>query len=102
MTIYFLGGLSGGVFYILDSPFSTVIGASGAVFAVGGALMALQPNLKIKLFPTSVFLPFWVVITGLLFIISLFPNIAWQAHLGGLLLGFIAGKTIQWKFLVFA
>jgi len=37
-----------------------------------------------------------VVIGGFL-IISLFPGIAWQAHLGGLVLGLIAGYFFRKK-----
>ena len=98
---YFLGGLLGSAFYILYAlyapwgfdPHIGVIGASGAVFAIGGALAVLRPNLKVLLF-FIIPMPLWVAVIGgfvLLTLISAGLNIAWEAHLGGLVLGLIAG-----------
>ena len=92
IIIYFLGGISGNAFYmLLGDPFSIVIGASGAVFAIGGALTVLRPNLRVLVFPIPASVPLWIAVIGIFFIISLVPNVAWQAHLGGLLLGLTAG-----------
>lgn len=92
LMIYFLGGMLGNAFYmLLGDPFSIVIGASGAVFALGGALTVLRPNLRVFVFPIPAPLPLWIAIIGVFLILSLVPNVAWQAHLGGLLLGLIAG-----------
>ena len=89
--VYFIGGLAGNVAYLLmASPFTIAIGASGAVFAVGGALAVLRPKLKVFIFPIPVALPLWVVVVGGFFILTS-PGIAWQAHLGGLALGLLAG-----------
>ncbi|MBI4283397.1 MAG: rhomboid family intramembrane serine protease [Chloroflexi bacterium] len=90
LIIYFVGGLVGNIFFmLLASPFSTAIGASGAVFAVGGALTVLRPKLPVFIFPIPVPIPLWVAVIGGFLIIS--PGIAWQAHLGGLLLGLMVG-----------
>ncbi|MBN2098538.1 MAG: rhomboid family intramembrane serine protease [Dehalococcoidia bacterium] len=104
LAIYFLGGLLGGVFYMvvaLYAPWSRpsdaytgVIGASGAVFAVGGALAVLRPNLKVLLF-FIIPMPLWVAVIGgfvLLTLISISAglSIAWEAHLGGLVAGLVA------------
>ena len=93
LLVYFVGGLLGNIFYLFlaPSPFITVIGASGAVFAVGGALAVMRPQLKVLIFPIPLPLPIWVAILGGFVIISFFPNVAWQAHLGGLLLGLFMG-----------
>jgi membrane associated rhomboid family serine protease len=106
LAIYFLGGLLGNVFYILyalyapwGNPEIGVIGASGAVFAVGGALAVLRPNLKVLLF-FVIPMPLWVAVIGgfiLLTLISAGLNIAWEAHLGGLVLGLIAGFYFKRK-----
>ena len=89
--VYFLGGLLGNIAYLLmANPFSIAIGASGAVFAVGGALMVLRPKLPVIIFPIPIPLPLWAVVIGGFFILTS-PGIAWQAHLGGLALGLIAG-----------
>lgn len=92
LQTYFLGGILGNVFYVLlASPFSIAIGASGAIFALGGALTMMRPKLRVFIFPIPAPLPLWVAVIGGFFILSLFPGIAWQAHLGGLVLGLIAG-----------
>src|SRR4030042_630221 len=98
LIIYFLGGITGNVFYmLLGNPFSIVVGASGAVFAVGGALTVLRPNLRVIVFPIPAPLPLWIAVIGIFLIISFFPHVAWQAHLGGLLLGVIAGYLLRKK-----
>ena len=92
LLVYFLGGILGNVAFIfLGSPFSIVIGASGAVYALGGALAVLRPRVKVFVFPIPVPVPLWAAIIGGFIILSLVPFIAWQAHLGGLILGLIAG-----------
>ena len=109
LITYFLGGLLGGAFYIiwaLYAPWSSpsdahigAIGASGAVFAIGGALAVLRPNLKVLLF-FIIPMPLWVAVIGgfvLLTLISAGLNIAWEAHLGGLILGLIAGFLFRRK-----
>jgi membrane associated rhomboid family serine protease len=90
LIVYFIGGLLGNVAYLLlASPLSIAIGASGAIFAVGGALAVLRPRMTVYLFPIPVPLPLWVVVIGGFLVIS--PGIAWQAHLGGLVFGLVAG-----------
>ena len=95
--VYFIGGLMGNIAYLLmASPFTIAIGASGAVFAIGAALMVLRPKLTVYLFPLPVPLPLWVVVIGG-FLILMSPGIAWQAHLGGLAFGAVAGLYLRRK-----
>jgi len=90
--VYFIGGILGNVCYLfLGSPFSTVIGASGAVFALGGALAVMRPKLKVFIIPIPVPIPLWVAVIGGFLVVSFFPYVAWQAHLGGLVFGLIMG-----------
>ena len=92
LQTYFLGGILGNIFYIfLASPFSIAVGASGAIFALGGALAMMRPNMRVFVFPIPVPIPLWVAIAGGFVLISLLPRVAWQAHLGGLILGLIVG-----------
>lgn len=92
LKVYFAGGIVGNVFYIFLGPaFSTAVGASGAIFALGGALAVIAPRLKVFVFPIPTPLPLWIAVIGAFFIVSLFPQVAWQAHLGGLLSGLGAG-----------
>jgi len=96
LIVYFAGGLLGSAFYILyaflvGSTYTMVVGASGAVFALGGALAVMVPRTKVFVFPIPVPIPLWIAIIGGFLVISFFPGIAWQAHLGGLFLGLLAG-----------
>ncbi len=90
LVVYFLGGIVGNiVFMLLGSPFSVAIGVSGAIFAVGGALAVMKPQLRIFIIPIPVPVPLWVAVIGGFLIIS--PGVAWQAHLGGLVFGLAMG-----------
>ncbi len=96
LAVYFGGGILGSLFFILlGDPFTIAIGASGAVFALGGALVALRPSIKVFIFPIPVPLPLWVAIIGGFFIFLFISNIAWQAHLGGMLFGLVAGYLFK-------
>jgi membrane associated rhomboid family serine protease len=91
LAVFFLGGLAGNIlFVLLANPFSTGIGASGAIFALGGALAVMIPRVPVFIFFIPVPIPLWVAII-IFFLFSFLPRIAWQAHLGGLLLGLVAG-----------
>jgi membrane associated rhomboid family serine protease len=102
LFVYFVGGIIGSFFYILFSlytsignPNSLVIGASGAVFAVAGALTALAPKVKVIVFPIPAPIPLWVAIIGGFLLMSFIPSVAWEAHLGGLLVGLVAGFFLR-------
>ncbi len=86
--VYFFGGILGSILYILLAPpFSIAVGASGAVFALGGALTVLRPKVKVFIFPIPAPIPLWAAVIGGFLIMSFLPFIAWQAHLGGLIFG---------------
>jgi len=104
--VYFAGGLAAGLFYVLLSlglglpdPRTAAVGASGAVFALIGALVILQPNMTLYmyfLFP----MPLWVF-AGLYMLYGfvavptgLGGETAVSAHIGGLIAGLIMG----WKY----
>jgi membrane associated rhomboid family serine protease len=98
LTVYFAGGILGGIVYLLLAPqYSLAVGASGAIFALGGTLAVMRPKLRVIVFPIPVPLPLWIAIIGIfaiftiLAIVEVLPTIAWQGHLGGLALGLVAG-----------
>ena len=92
LITYFCGGIAGNILLLrLAPPYSIAIGASGAVFALGGVLTVMRPKLRVFIFPIPVPLPLWSAVIGGFLILSFFPGIAWQAHLGGLVVGLIAG-----------
>ena len=92
LTVYFGGGILGNILFILlGPPFSIAVGASGAIFALGGALTMMRPKLRVFIIPIPVPIPLWVAVIGGFLILSFLPFIAWQAHLGGLVFGLITG-----------
>lgn len=98
LITYFVGGIAGSLFYIrLGDPFIPAVGASGAVFAIGGALTMLRPKLSVLVFPIPAPIPLWAAVIGGFVILSFFPSVAWQAHLGGLIVGLIAGYFFRRK-----
>ncbi|MBI4188298.1 MAG: rhomboid family intramembrane serine protease [Chloroflexi bacterium] len=95
-VIYFVGGIAGNIVYLLlASPMSIAVGASGAIFAVAGALTVMKPKLPVFIFPMPVPISLWVAVIGGFLILSFAPLVAWQAHLGGLVFGLAAGYFFQ-------
>jgi membrane associated rhomboid family serine protease len=96
LLVYFVGGIVGNIFFFLlpPSPLSIAIGASGAVFALAGVLVVMMPKLRVLLY-FIVPLPLWVVVLVFFVIWSFLPGIAWQAHLGGLVSGLVAGYIFR-------
>jgi len=102
LIIYFLGGIIGNIFFMLfaylnflTSPYSIVIGASGAIFALGGALAVLTPRLRVFVFPIPVPMPLWAAVIGGFVLVSFVGGVAWQGHLGGLVTGLVAGWLLR-------
>ena len=91
LLVYFGGGILGGILFILLAPpFSIAVGASGAIFALGGSLVVLRPQIRVLIF-FFIPAPLWLAVIGGFLILTFIPYIAWQAHLGGLVFGLIAG-----------
>ena len=81
IALFLLSGLGGSVAVLLSSPGSPVIGASGAIFGLFGAYFVIARHLG----GNSRQLIIVIVIN--LVIGFIVPGIAWQAHVGGLLIG---------------
>jgi membrane associated rhomboid family serine protease len=91
LMVYFGGGIVGNILYLLlGVPLSIAVGASGAVYALAGALVVMMPKLRVMLY-FFIPMPLWVVVLVFMVIFSFIPGVAWQAHLGGLIAGLIAG-----------
>jgi len=89
--VYFIGGIFGNILYLLIGPAnSAVVGASGAIFAIGGLIAMMRPNQKVYLY-FFIPMPLWVGIALGFGLTVIIPGVAWQAHLGGLMVGLIAG-----------
>jgi uncharacterized protein len=96
LLTYFVGGIVGGLFFFLLAPitgntFSILVGASGAIYALGGLLMVMRPNVRVMLFPIPIEIPLWIAVLVGFVLVTFIPGVAWQAHLGGILYGAAVG-----------
>jgi membrane associated rhomboid family serine protease len=100
LLVYFIGGIVGNALFLLlewHSP-SIVIGASGAIYAIAGALVVMFPKLQVRLY-FIIPVPLWVVVLIFFVVFSFIPGVAWQAHLGGLAAGLVAGFLFRKRML---
>jgi len=96
LLTYFIGGIVGGLFYLMFSyflggAFTVLVGASGAVYALGGLLMVMRPKTRVITFPIPIPMPLWVAILLGFVLVSFNPGVAWEAHLGGIIYGALVG-----------
>lgn len=86
VALYFLAGLGGDLAVTILSPTTPVVGASGAIFGLFAAFFVIQRSLGYNAVQL-------LVIMGLNLIVGFLPGtaISWQAHIGGIVLGFITG-----------
>jgi rhomboid family protein len=92
LAVFFLGGLAGNALYLLLAPINAIgIGASGAIFAIGGTLAVLVPRVPVYIVFIPIAMPLWLAILIFFGVSFAATGIAWQAHLGGVLVGVIAG-----------
>lgn len=91
-VLYALSALGGSVLVALLAPGTWVVGASGAVWGLLGAMFIIGRHLGANVTAIAVLL-------GLNLVITFLPgsNISWQGHIGGglvgLLVGFIFART---------
>lgn len=82
LALYLIAGIGGSVAVLwLGNPFGGVIGASGAIFGLLGALLVIQRGLGANSRQLVVILVLNLAVGFLL------PGISWQAHVGGLIAG---------------
>lgn len=81
IALYLLSGLGGSVAVLLMTPTTGVLGASGAIFGLLGAFFVIQRSLGGKNMQIVIVIAINLVLG---FVI---PNVAWQAHVGGLVIG---------------
>lgn len=103
LNIYFLGGITGGIMYLLFFEFLPksvlgipLVGASAAVIAVLIFLCAYMPNQDVRIFTFNIKLWYIGAFFVLLDVLRLFGanGGGYLAHLGGALLGFIYAKQL--------
>ncbi|MEW2391331.1 rhomboid family intramembrane serine protease [Streptomyces venezuelae] len=89
LALYAASGLAGSALtYLLAEPNQPSVGASGAIFGLFGATAILMRRLNYDMRPVIALLAINMAIT------IFWPNIAWQAHVGGLAGGLIVGYAM--------
>jgi uncharacterized protein len=108
LSLYFAGGLFAGLFFVLIALASGTdlnvyaVGASGAIFALGGLLAVLTPRLPVLVF--FIFpMPMWAAMGFLMFglwalSLGLGLPIGNTAHFGGLIVGLGYGFYLRKRF----
>ena len=102
VILYLLGALGGSVAVAILAPTTVVVGASGAIFALFGALLVIGRHIGADIRVIAVLIginfawPFVVALISSLgtgnFVAALNNvGVSWQAHLGGLVVGAVVG-----------
>ena len=84
LGLYFISGLAGAAGALMQAPYGTTLGASGAIFGILGAMMVLEWQVTGRLAGQAAGLV--AINLGLSFVI---PNISWGGHVGGLIGGIL-------------
>ncbi|MEV6961997.1 rhomboid family intramembrane serine protease [Streptomyces sp. NPDC051207] len=89
LALYLISGLAGSALtYLVAAPTTASLGASGAIFGLFGATAVLMRRLDQDMRPVLALLAINLIITfG-------WSNIAWQAHIGGLVAGVVIGYAM--------
>ncbi|UVJ39642.1 rhomboid family intramembrane serine protease [Arthrobacter sp. CJ23] len=97
LAVYVLSAIGGSVGFLLLTPLfapghptSPVVGASGAIFGLFGAMLVVQRH---RGGDTR---QLWILIAINGVIGFMVPSIAWQAHLGGLVTGALSAAVIAY------
>jgi len=107
LLFYILSGLAAVALYTLFSPSSEVplVGASGAIAGVMGAYMVLHARARITVLvifffiqfitlPAKVVLGIWFAYQLLMSLMGGGGGVAWMAHVGGFIFGFVIMKLL--------
>lgn len=87
--LYLLSGLGGDALtYVLADPAQGSLGASGAIFGLFGATAVLAHRLRRPMAPIALLLAINLVFT------FAWDNIAWESHIGGLVVGVVLGLAL--------
>jgi membrane associated rhomboid family serine protease len=82
--LYFVSGLAGSAGGLLQAPHDPILGASGAIFGILGAMLIIEWQVTGRLAGNAMT---WILINFV--IMFAIPHISWGGHLGGLIGGIL-------------
>jgi membrane associated rhomboid family serine protease len=82
--LYLVSGLAGGAGAVVQAPYQPVVGASGAIFGILGAMLIIEWQLTGRLAGNAMTL----IVINLLISFAI-PGISWGGHIGGLIGGIL-------------
>ena len=99
ILLYWVSMLGGGLgFALLSDSYRPMVGASGALFGLAGAILAWEyldrRNLKVALWPVARAVILLIGLNVALYY-AMDRLLAWEAHFGGFLLGWISALIIN-------
>lgn len=105
--LFLAGGVAAFLGYVVATPESTApaLGASGAVAAIMGAFLVLQPERRLLSFVYAaglqvMYVPAWALL-GFFFASQFFTapgsQVAWQAHVVGMVFGIVVAGIWAWR-----
>lgn len=107
LALFVAGGIAASLGFVALHPEATepLVGASGAIAALMGAYLVLQPRRRILSMIYSaglqfVYLPAWAVLAFFFaeqFFIDPSEHVAWEAHVAGMAFGAIVALVAAWR-----
>lgn len=96
LGIFVLSGFGGSALVLLAAdPLAATVGASGAVFGLFGGLFALFLHQRDAMAAAALRNIGVLIVINLVFTFVA-RGISWQAHIGGLVTGFVVMELLQW------
>jgi len=107
LLVYLLSGIIASLAFVVFAMFGdlnvSAVGASGAIFGIGGVLAVITPRLPVYILFIPIAMPMWLGIVLMLVLIWIVSAIAGlpignTAHLGGFIAGLVYGFYLRFKY----
>lgn len=99
LIIFFLSSIASGI--VTTFFYSSVVGASGAIFGIIGVLGVIRPKMSVLVFGVPLPMIVAVIIWAIFDLLGVFypgSNVAYFGHLGGLVFGLAVGLKLRNKY----
>lgn len=103
LSVFFLSGITAGIGYsiwslvVLQNPYASAVGASGALFGVFACLAVLAPHIRVFIYFIPMKITHALILFALIDLVFIGSGdaIARSAHLSGVIAGLYMGKQIK-------